>query len=451
MRKLALAAAIVVVDFIIADESKVYRAGAAVRVVTPVEPLWMSGYAHRNKPAEGKAHDLKVKALALDDRAGTTLVLLTSDLIGIPRDLSVAVAAEIEKETKLPRARLMLTASHTHSGPVIHNSLSDMYPLSAEQAKAVVAYTEWLKRELVAVVREALANLKSARLSYGEGSASFAINRRQSTPKGFQIGRNPEGPVDHSVPILRVDDDNGKLIAVAFGYACHNTTLDGYEWNGDFAGYAQIDLERKQSGAVALFWTGCGADANPDPRRTVALAERHGNEIANAVDAVLPKTKPVTGTFKAAYATVPLDFASTPDRAKLQADVLDKQYAVRQRATRFLKSLDGGGTLPTRYDHYPVQAWRLGDGPLWAALGGEVVVDYALRLKRELADARPIWVAGYANDVMAYVPSERVLKEGGYEADSSMIYYGQPGPWAAGLEDKIISKVRELVVQVGKP
>lgn len=450
-RVLALCCLFLLSAVVRGDGTKSCRAGVAARVITPADPLWMAGYASRNKPAEGKAHDLKVKALALDDPTGTPLVLVTSDLIGIPRDLGIAVAEEVEKSTKLPRSRLMLTASHTHSGPVVNNSLMDMYPLSPEQATAVAKYTDHLKREMVAVVADALTNRKPANMSYGSSTAAFAINRRQATSKGYQIGRNPEGPVDHSVPVLRVDDTNGKLMAVAFGYACHNTTLDGYEWNGDYAGYAQLAIEAKHPGAIALFWIGCGADANPDPRRTVALAERHGRALADAVDAALPKTTPFTGSFAAAFADVTLDFTGTPDRARLQADLLDKQHAVRQRATRFLKTLDAGGALPTHYEHYPVQAWRLGDGPVWVALGGEVVVDYTLRLKRELAGPRPVWVAGYANDVMAYIPSERVLKEGGYEADSSMIYYGQPGRWAPGLENRIVGKVHELAEKVGKP
>jgi hypothetical protein len=202
---------------------------------------------------------------------------------------------------------------------------------------------------------------------------------------------------------------------------------------------------------VSLFWIGCGADANPDPRRSVELAERHGKELADGVTAVLQKSMtPVAGSFAARYDTIPLALDHQPTRAQLQADLLSKQHAVRQRAERFLKVLDGGGRLPTEYERYPVQVWRLGGGPLWVALGGEVVVDYDLRLRKELAGPRPVWVASYTNDVMAYIPSERVLQEGGYEADSSMVYYGQPGRWAPGLEDKIVAKVRELAREVSK-
>src|SRR5262249_19308861 len=104
-----------------------------------------------------------------------------------------------------------------------------------------------------------------------------------------------------------------------------------------------------------------------------------------------------------------------------------------------------GGRIDDQYRHYPVQVWRLGGQATWVALGGEVVVDYSRRLKRELAGKQAVWVAGYANDGMAYIPSERGLKEGGYEADSSMVHYGQPSKWAPGLEEKIVKTVKELL------
>jgi hypothetical protein len=137
-----------------------------------------------------------------------------------------------------------------------------------------------------------------------------------------------------------------------------------------------------------------------------------------------------------------------PGREKWAADRSSKQFAVRKRAERFLTLLDRGGAIDDHYRHYPVQVWRPGDGPTWVALGGEVVVDYSLRLKRELGGAGPLWVTAYANDVMAYIPSRRVLAEGGYEADTSMIYYGMPSKWAPAVEEKIVAKVHEFVKEV---
>ena len=102
------------------------------------------------------------------------------------------------------------------------------------------------------------------------------------------------------------------------------------------------------------------------------------------------------------------------------------------------------GKIPDQYPYYPVQVWRFGDQLTWVALGGEVVIDYNKRLKKEIGGKAPVWIAGYANDVMAYIPSARVLKEGGYEADSSQIYYGMPTKWSPKIEDLIVNKVHEL-------
>ena len=432
-----------------ADTAVPFKAGVATKVITPTEPLWMAGYANRTKPAEGKQHDLHVKALALEDASGTVLVLVTSDLIGLPRPFSDKVAAEVQRRAGIPRERLMLTASHTHCGPVLDGNLMDMYPIGDDQKQAIARYTDQLAGWTVETVLAALADRKPARLAYGSGTARFAMNRRQPTPNGIINGRNPDGPVDHTVPVLRVEAADGTLRAVVLGYACHNTTLSYQKWCGDYAGFAQLALEAKHPGALAMFWDGCGADANPLPRGTVAHAERYSGELAEAVDGALAgKVAPIIGTFAAHYATIALPFDHTPTREQLQADRSENNHTKRQWAARFLKILDGGGQLPKEYAHYPVQVWRLGDGPLWVALGGEAVVDYDLRLKKELAGPRPVWVTAYANDVMAYIPSERVLKEGGYEGDTSMIPYGQPSKWAPGLEEKIVGKVRELAKDV---
>ncbi|MFN4259421.1 MAG: neutral/alkaline non-lysosomal ceramidase N-terminal domain-containing protein [Gemmataceae bacterium] len=425
-----------------------YKAGVAAKVITPSEPLWMAGYAARDKPAEGKLHDLYVKAVALEDSQGERLVLLTSDLIGIPRELSDAVCAEVSRRAGLSRAQLMLSASHTHCGPVVRENLMDMYNLSPEQAEKIADYTKQLRAAMVEVMLAALADLRPARLSHGQGTARFAVNRRQPTPKGVINGSNPEGPVDHAVPVLAVHSPSGELRAVVFGYACHNTTLGFYQWCGDYAGFAQLALQEKHPGAVALFWAGCGGDANPLPRRTVELCQKYGKELAEAVDGVLAKPRaPIQGKFAARYARVALPFDTLPTRDQLAADLLSKNIAVQRRAKRLLRTLEEGGKLDDHYRHYPVQAWRLGDDVIWIALGGEVVVDYALRLKKELA-GRPVWVTAYANDVMAYIPSVRVLKEGGYEADSSMIYYGMPTRWAPPLEEIIVAQVHELVKEM---
>jgi putative membrane-bound dehydrogenase-like protein len=428
-----------------------YKAGVAVKVITPTEPMWMAGYAARNKPSEGKVHDLYAKALCLQDARGKKLILVTTDLIGIPRPLAEKVTQAVEKKHSIPRSAIMLTSSHTHCGPVLRANLIDMYGLNPQEARKVEQYTDKLTQDLIELIDSAVQKLEPVQLQFGEGAASFAINRREPTPKGIVIGVNREGPVDHSVPVLVVRKGDGKPWVIVFGYACHNTTLSFYQWCGDYAGFAQLGVEKAFPGAVAMFWSGCGGDANPHPRGTLELCEKHGQELAEAVrKTVLGSLQPIRGPFSTRYDTVTLKIETVPTREQLNADLLSKNPAVQRRAQRLLQELETRGRISDTYPYYPIQTWTLGDQVHWVALGGEVVVDYALRLKKELPPKPAIWVTAYANDVMAYIPTARLLREGGYEADFSQIYYGMPGKWSAAIEELIITKVKQQAGATGK-
>lgn len=426
-----------------AEPSTGWKAGAASVVITPEEPTWMAGYASRTKPSEGKFQDLFAKALALEDAAGTRVVIVTLDLIGVPRSLRDAVEKQVNQKFGLRPESLLLNASHTHSGPVVRTGKT-FYDLSPEQQRRTNQFAAGLQEKLVELVGRAIAELAPARLGYCHARAGFAMNRRLPTPKGYQNSPYPDGPVDHDVPVLRVDGPDGKLRAVLFGYACHNTTLGLYQFCGDYAGYAQQFIEQSHPGAVALFVAGCGADQNPYPRGTVDLAQQHGRTLATAVEAaLLPQPRVLTGPLRAAFAEAQLAFAAVPSREELlQAQQKSNVYE-KSHATRLLEELEKAGRLPQTYP-YPVQVIRFGDDLILVALAGEVVVDYSLRLKRELAGPA-VWVAGYSNDVFGYVPSARVLQEGGYEASGAVLYSSMPSAFATSIEETIVTKVRELV------
>ncbi len=339
----------------------------------------------------------------------------------------------------------MLVASHTHTGPMIDRNLRGMFDLKGKEAEAVDAYAGLLVRRIVEAATAALADLQPARLSFGRGQATFAVNRRVLRDGKVNFGVNREGPVEHEVPVLRIEDLKGKVRGIVFGYACHCTTLGGdhYQISGDWAGFGAEYLERAHPGATALFVTGCGADANPEPRGKLDFAREHGLEIAGAVSRVLtgPRT-PVQGRLQAVLERVELPLAPPPTRAEFEKRLEDKNPFIRQHARRYLDMLDKGEKLPASYP-CPVQIWQFGKDLTLVALGGEVVVDYALRLKRELKDGN-VWMVAYANDVFAYVPSARILREGGYEADFSMIYYDLPGRFAPEVEEVLVGKVHEL-------
>lgn len=426
-------------------DAATWHAGVATVVITPRDSLWMAGYAARNRPSEGKTQELYAKALALKDADGNRLVIVTTDLIGIPRTLRDAVAKQVLAEYQLPAAGLLLNASHTHCGPVVRSGGSVLYDLEPEQSKRVAQYVVDLQTKMVQVIGRALADLKPATLAYSHARAGFAMNRRLPGAKGPVNSPFPDGPIDHEVPVLRVDGPDGKLRAVLFGYACHNTTLAFYQFCGDYAGYAQEYLEKDHPGVTALFFMGCGGDQNPYPRGTLPQAQQHGRSLANAVEAaLLPQAKPVRGPLRSALEEVTLDFVPL-SREELVQMKDSKDIVDRKRAALLLTELESAGKINGRYA-YPIQVVQFGGDLTLVGLAGETVVDYALRLKRELA-GNTVWVAGYTNDVFGYVPSLRVLKEGGYEGGGAMRYTRLPGPFAPSVEERIVGKVHEMVRQ----
>lgn len=415
-----------------ADEG--WSAGFSRTVITPDEPTFMSGYGNRDKPAEGKQSELYARAAALRDAAGTTCVVISLDLVGMSPEMGAAISEAVEKEHKIPRSQLLFATSHTHCGPALDQGLTYMLDMKEADWVAVRKYQKILNALIIQTIGAAIKDIQPATCRFGHGRCGFAINRRPP------IGT---GPIDHDVPVLRISGKDGKVRGVIFGYACHATVMSFFKWFGDYPGMAAQYLEDRHPGAVALFAAGCGADQNPLPRRKVELAEKYGRLLAVAVDEAMEKPMtPVSGSLKAAYTTTDLAFERIPPKEEIETWLKSTSRFERARGEYLLRELKSKNSLAPTYA-YPVQVWKVGNAFTWVTLGGEVVVDYSLRLKKELG-AETTWVTGYANDVMAYIPSERVLKEGGYEGASSMIVYQQPSSWKSGLEDQIVKTVHTL-------
>ena len=411
--------------------------------ITPDLPLWMAGYASRDHPAEGKLTELWAKALWLEDAHGSAAVLITLDLIGLDRALAASLCRRLQQEYGLQRDQVALCPSHTHSGPVVAQNLRPLHleQLDEQQRTWIHQYAQAWKRTWFGWWDRRGPDDKQVLLTWGNGQATFAVNRRanrEADVPQLRAAGKLIGPVDHDVPVLAVRTPQEELLAVVFGYACHATVLDGYQWCGDYPGYAQLALEQAHPECVALFWAGCGADQNPIPRRQVPFAQLHGQALADAVQAVLGQPmQPIEGDLATAYREIDLQLDSPPSREQMQRDAADANRYVAARARMLLSQWDAGQPPSSTYP-YPISQWRLGSEVTWVFLGGEVVVDYALKIKA--ADPR-VWVAGYANDVMAYIPSLRVLREGGYEGRDAMVYYGLPSAWAPTVEDQILEEV----------
>ena len=353
-----------------AAEPPGWKAGVARVDTTPTGPVRLSGYAARIAPSKGVAHPLAAKALALADATGHRAVLVTCDIIGFRRTSSDRVARRVEAEHGIPRADLAFFASHTHAGP----QLVEPDDPAREGLEANVQYTRELEDKLVRVIGSALTGMRPASLDYAVGRAHFALNRREPTAQGIKLGKNPVGPTDEGVPILRVRDGEGKPLAVVFGYACHNTTLRSnmLDIDPDYAGYAQDRVELDNPGAVALFVTGCAGDADPHPFGTLDMAKAHGGELGEAVKLVLDHPTwltPLDGPIGTAFTAATLHFAGPTDRGSYEKRLADPNPGRQRHARRMIEAIDRG------------QADRRGLPPLLGA--GD-------RARRSADDGRPV-------------------------------------------------------------
>jgi neutral ceramidase len=458
MRRLPLAALLLLVEIASAScasapaaragSTDAFVVGVAAVDITPAEPIRLTGYGNRTSPTSVVNQRLRAKALAFGADQQQPSVLITTDLIGVSAAIVDAVARRLEP-AEIDRARLAITASHTHTGPSISGMLPHIFssPITTDEARVIDRYSTELTDKLAGVALAALADRRPARVEWGQGTARFAANRRVlKDGKWTAFGIEPGGPVDRDLPMLAVRAPDGALRAVLVNYACHATTFGGNDnfIHGDWPGSAQTMIEQRFPNAVALVSVGAGADANPNPRGGgIQDVERHAREVASEVERLLgtPLTRitaPPTGRLQA----LQIAFSRIPSRSEWEAQAAGKD-AIAHHARAVLARLDKGTAIPTTAP-YRVQTWTFGRELAMVFLAGEVVSDYSLRLKREL-DGTRLWVTAYANDVPFYVASRRMIPEGGYEVDRSMTYYGQPSALAADTEDRIIGTVREML------
>jgi hypothetical protein len=418
--------------------AEVWKVGVAKAVITPETTIWLAGYGSKRVP-EGKLHDLWMKVLALEDSSGRRAVMVTTDHMGIPKPMYENMYKNVHERFGLDRSQIMFAFSHNHCGPRLAGDLIDYYPEEAEQVALVEEYTKLMEAKTVETVAEALSRLAPATLAIGEGHCTFAVNRRNNReadlPALIASGQPFKGPMDHAVPLLTVSRE-GRLDAVLFGYACHPTTLTFTYYCGDYPGFAQLALEKNHPGITAMFFNTCGGDQNPLPRRTVELCEKYGNMLAESVEKALTQpAKPVAPRLRTAF-------------EDLQAGLSNKSAIYARWSARMLKKLDAGETFASSYP-YPIHAWKLGHNLLIIGMGGEAVVDYSLRFKKEFGPNT--WTCGYADDLVAYIPSRRVWEEGGYEGGPYLYEYGHPAlRWAGDVEERVAGTVPRLVQKVNQ-
>ena len=403
--------------------------------ITPDYPIRLSGYGVRETETTKVVQPIWARCLVIIPPNQQPFILLCVENCGIPEHITETVAQRLKVEENIPRDHFTLSVTHTHSAPFVSGALETLFGQSipTDHQARIDRYTAELTDKLVFVVQSALSKVEIGQLSWGLSSVNFARNRRDEG-----------GPVDHDLPVILASRKNGEPLAIWCSYACHTTTVSFNTINGDWAGYAMSELEADYPTATAFVSIGCAGDANPYPRGEYEHAKLHGHSIAEEVSRLMnTKLKPLDlDSLRGKINWIKLPFDKIPTRAEWKKRVKEGG-AVGYHAEVQLAKIDGGQSLPSHLS-YAVQVWQFGRDLSIVFLAGEVVVDFAVRLKNELGKDT-LWINAYCNDLPAYIPSVRILKEGGYEGKTAMIYFNRPTYFKPDVEELVVSAVHSLL------
>lgn len=387
-----------------AADDAVMKVGIANTVITPEQNMTMGGFGGRKDPSVGVHRDLMAQVVVFDN-GNTRMGIVAVDLLKVPVQYFEAMRDAGERHG-IPRAHLLVNHSHTHCGPHVFHR--DNQP-----------YMQQMTEKVCDLIEQAVADLQEARLEYFLGNCTMAINRRQMGPDGKVVGMRPEPrkPIDPDVPVLRAVSSDGQVRAVIFGYACHPTTMGGLEFSTDFVGFSRDWIEAAYPGSMAVFMQGCGGDIKP---RACIADGRFGHVLLDAKETTAQVGyelgRAVVGAMSVPGRSVGSFLAGSSDTAGLPT-------------TKQVEDTPEGGLFPVE-----VQVMRIGDIYM-VALNGEVLVQIGLHIKRELDDLA-VWVNGYSNRDLSYVPDAAAFAEGGYEINVS---------WTtAEAEQALVSKAVEL-------
>jgi hypothetical protein len=417
------------------------KAGAAQVRITPPAGVPLAGY-YNNRYATGVHDDLHAKALILDD-GRTRAALVACDLIGLPRPLVEKARSLIEAGTGIPASHIMISATHAHTGPVIHSGAS-RYNLSGEPLELARRYAEGLPALIAEAAGRANRALKPVRLSSGRGAENtVAFNRRFHMADG-SVGWNPgklnpkivrpAGPVDPEVGIVLAESENGEALAAYINYALHLDTVGGLEISADYPfTLARLLSQAKGPSLITLFTLGCAGNVNhidvrtKDPQKGHGEAERIGTALAGAVIRALPELKHVEGRLGARAATVllprPRVLPEEVEKARAVAATFGKPDAAPflelVNAFKVIEVAESGGK-PLEAE---VQVFGLGKDLAWVALPGEIFVELGLEIKRR-SPFRQTIVVELANGSPGYIPDRKAYAEGAYEVVSARVAEG---------------------------
>ena len=429
-------------------------AGWAEVDITPPLGIALGGRAGPGTVADKVLDPLQAQVLILRDGRGTNFVLASFDLVGLPHDLSDRIRTRIVQEVGVQWDLVVLNAAHDHSGPYVLRSLmAGVGPPPQNE----VDYFKFLEEQIVVATRRAAKNMKPVAVEVFNGTSTVGINRRGKNEQGVRsLTPDVHGPFDEKVWVMKITPTDGSAPAVVFSYACHAVIVYGFDLSaisGDFPAATRKALkEALGSGAHVQFVQGFAGDIRP---RQLADLEHNRFRAARADDAQIVGKELATSVLAALKTpghALALNIAGAGDRPFLPRDKPPARAVFeRMRDTRgntndyylalseyWLKRYDSGEGF-ARGDAWPFGLIRLADNQWVVYSGGEPGIEWRAKIAQWLAPLNIVpW--GYCQEANAYLPTEAMLPEGGYEVLQSN----------EGRESTLRHLRRELKASCGK-
>jgi hypothetical protein len=415
------------------------RVGAAAVVITPPPGTPMAGYYHE-RAAEGVHDDLYAKALVLE-KDGARAALVSLDLISTTRPLVDEARREVARTTGLKGEDVMISATHSHTGPVL-SGRGVRESFVGGGSDLARRYAADLPAKIARAVAQAEKGLQPARLSLGRGrEETLAFNRRfhmKDGTVGWNPGKlnpnvlKPAGPIDPEVPVVYFESTEKKPLAAYVNYAVHLDNVGGLVVSADMpATLSKLLAEFKGPEMVTVYTTGCCGDVNHinvnwgERQGGFENASRMGIVLAGEVLRTWPNLKPVApGALRVKRATVRLPLAPvTPDDVDKAREVVGRLKDADAKKPAFLEQVQAFKVLDVQArDGKPheveVQVVALGADVAWVSLPGEIFAELGLALKQD-SPFRYTILAELANGSVGYVPSRRAYPQGNYEVVSA--------------------------------
>ena len=411
--------------------------GVAQVTISPPPGTPMAGY-YQTRLSTGVHDDLHAKAIVI--ASGTQRVALVAcDLVGIPPAVVEEARKMIQSATSIPSGNIMISATHSHTGPLIPDggTRASAYGGDLETARK---YRTELPRKIAESVRLAEAKLAPAHIAFGKGREdSISFNRRffmKDGTVGWNPGKlnpnivRPAGPIDPELPVVLFESDKGEPLATYVNFALHQDTVGGLEVSADYA-YTLSTVLAKVKGAsmLSLFTIGAAGNINhidvksSNPQKGHDEAARIGTILAGEVVKTYPRLTPVLGAnLHASSRALSLDAARLEpgdlERAQAFANQLDLGAPVKFLDTVFtFKALDTAARAGTPLQA-EVQVIALGDQVAWVGLPGEIFTELGTAMKR--ASPFPLTiVAELAHGPVTYFPNDAAFAQGNYEVVTS--------------------------------